>query len=92
MANLNLFDTPHYPQDHPCHSNASKKVVGVYMDETCGRQIKEFVGFRAKYYLLLLADDAEKSVARSVPRVSIELRLWHLNIASTFRTVAEHTM
>ena len=77
-ADLHLFDTSDYPHDHPCHSDANKKVVGVFKDETCGRPIKEFVGLRAKCYSLLLADDnSEKKVAKGVPRISIKRRLRH---------------
>jgi hypothetical protein len=43
------FDTSDYPSDHPL-AGVNKKVLGMFKDEACGRQIAEFVGLRAKLY------------------------------------------
>jgi hypothetical protein len=43
------FDTSDYPNDHPL-AGVNKKVLGMFKDEACGKQIAEFVGLRAKLY------------------------------------------
>jgi len=36
---------------------ANKKVPGMFKDEACGKQIKEFVGLRAKLYSYKISDE-----------------------------------
>src|SRR5215469_7383350 len=47
-----LFDTSDYPENHPSgiKTGVNKKVIGMFKDEACGKQIEEFVGLRAKLY------------------------------------------
>ena len=35
------FDTSDYSKDHPLFSTTNKKVIGMFKDETCGKQIEE---------------------------------------------------
>lgn len=46
------FDTSEYPKDHPSRikTGVNKKVIGMFKDEVCGKQIEEFVGLRSKLY------------------------------------------
>ena len=50
------FDTSEFNKDHPSISSvgfkvgANKKVIGMFKDETSGKQIEEFVGLRSKLY------------------------------------------
>ena len=50
LTDLDKYDTSDYPPEHPLHSNANKKVIGKFKDETEGNPIREFVGLRAKMY------------------------------------------
>ena len=56
------FDTSDYPDDHPSgiKTVVNKKVLGMFKDEACGKQIEEFVGLRAKLYSYKLADEEHK--------------------------------
>ena len=47
-----FFDTSNYPKEHPSGipTGKNKKVRGMFKDEFGGKQIKEFVGLRAKLY------------------------------------------
>jgi hypothetical protein len=46
------FDTSDYPQNHPSGipTGVNMKVLGMFKDEACGKQIHQFVGLRAKLY------------------------------------------
>ena len=52
LKDQDKFDFSGYPKDHPCFSNANKKVIGKMKDELNGSLMKEFVGLRAKMYSL----------------------------------------
>ena len=56
------FDTSDYPEDHPSgiQTSVNKKVVGMFKDEACGKQIEEFVGLRSKLYSYKLAGEEHK--------------------------------
>lgn len=74
---LHLFDTSDYAEDHPCFSTVNKKKLGTFKDEMNGKQIREFVGLRAKMYSFLTNENINKKVAKGIPRVSIEHELKH---------------
>ena len=46
------FATSDYPTNHPfgIKTGLNSKVLGMFKDEACGKQIVEFVGLRAKLY------------------------------------------
>ena len=52
-ARADLFDTSDYPQDHPLHSDANKKVLGKMKDECAGTPIAECVCLWPKMYTIL---------------------------------------
>src|SRR5579872_738094 len=56
------FDTSDYPKDHPSgiKTGVNKKVIGMFKDEACGKQIEKFVGLRAKLDSYKLADEEHK--------------------------------
>ena len=54
---IDRFDTSDFPKDHPSGivCGVNKKVIGMFKDEACGKQIEEFVGLRAKLYSYTMA-------------------------------------
>ena len=54
------FDTSEYPTGLPIKAGINKKVIGMFKDEACGKQIEEFVGLRAKLYSFKLSDEEHK--------------------------------
>src|SRR5271166_2546905 len=57
------FDTSDYPKDHPSgiKTGVNKKVIGMFKDEACGKQIEEFIGLRAKLYSYKMFEDGEEN-------------------------------
>ena len=55
------FDTSDYPTNHPSRikTGLNSKVLGMFKDEAGGKQIVEFVGFRAKLYSYKMLDGSE---------------------------------
>ena len=58
----NKFDTSEYPTEllPVVRTGVNKKVIGMFKDEACGKQIEEFVGLRAKLYSFKLAGQDRK--------------------------------
>ena len=60
------FDTSEFNKDHPAINNfgfkagVNKKVIGMFKDETGGKQIEEFVGLRSKLYSYKLHEKEHK--------------------------------
>ena len=60
------FDTSEFDKDHPSikdfgfKNGVNKKVIGMFKDETGGKQIIEFVGLRSKLYSYKLYDKEHK--------------------------------
>ena len=60
------FDTTEFNKDHPAVSSVgfkvgvNKKVIGMFKDETSGKQIEEFVGLRPKSYSYKLNEKITK--------------------------------
>ena len=56
------FDTSDYPENHPSgiKTGINKKVIGMFKDEACGKQIEEFVGLRAKLYSYKMENTVSK--------------------------------
>ena len=69
------FDTSNFPKDHPSgiYTNANKKTVGMFKDETGGKIIEEFVGLRAKLYSYKMhASKKEEKKCKGVKKSVIE--------------------
>jgi hypothetical protein len=75
-AELDRFDTSDYRRDHPCFSDANKKVVLKFKDEANGVPIREFVGLRAKMYCLVVGAEVESTgkgiKASEMKRLTVE--------------------
>lgn len=69
------FDTSDYPKDHPCHSDANKKVLGKFKDETNSVAISEFVGLRAKMYCFKTAVDKVVKKAKGVKKCVVSKKI-----------------
>ena len=75
------FDTSEFDKNYPAvvgsvkfKVGVNKKVIGIFKDETAGKQIEEFVGLRAKLYSYKLHDKEHKrckGVKRNVVAKSI---------------------
>ena len=72
-----LYDTSDYPKDHPLHSMANKKVLGVMKDETCGRPIAEYIGLRPKMYSILEANKDNIKKAKGVKKNIVKKHIRH---------------
>ena len=77
LEDQDLFDFSGYPKDHPCHSNANKKVIGKMKDELNGSSMVQFVGLRSKMYSVL--GDFEMKKAKGVTKAVIQKQLSHQN-------------
>ena len=56
-----MFDTSGYhPEGLPIKAAANKKVIGMFKDKACEKQIEEFVGFRAKLYSYTTEEEEHK--------------------------------
>ena len=59
------FDTSEFPGNHPkvldgTIKRMNKKVLGMMKDETCGKQIVDFVGLRAKCYSFVTEESSQR--------------------------------
>ena len=72
-----LYDTSDYPQEHPLHSTANKKVLGKMKDECAGRPIAEYIGLRPKMYSILKADGQNIKKAKGVKKVAVKKHIKH---------------
>jgi hypothetical protein len=59
------LDTSDYPEDHFLYSNKNKKVIGKFKDELNGKILKDYVGLRAKMYVMR----TEKNIIRKAKGV-----------------------
>ena len=72
------FDTSDYPVDHVSHikTGINKKVIGMFKDETGGKQIEEFVGLRAKLYSYRM-DGEDHKKCKGVKKCVVKKRITH---------------
>ena len=65
-----LFDSSDYPINHPSGitTGLNSKVLGMFKNETGGKQIVEFVGLRAKFYSYQMLDGSEDKKCKGVPK------------------------
>ena len=72
------FDNSDYPTDHPSgiKRGLNSKVLGMFNDGAGGKQIVEFVGFRAKLYSYKMLDGSDdkncKEVTKNITKRSIQ--------------------
>jgi len=65
------FDTSDFPDDHLLEK-VNKKVIGMFKDEACGKQIAEFVGLRAKLYSYKMVNGDEHKKCKGVKKKTVE--------------------
>ena len=76
---MKQFDTSDYPSNHPSgiKTGLNSKVLGMFKDEAGGKQIVEFVSFRAKLYSYKMLNGSEdkkcKEMAKNVTKRSTQL-------------------
>ena len=70
------FDNSDYPTNHPSgiKTELNSKVLGMFKDEACRKQIVEFVGLRAKLNKMLDGSEYRKckEVTKNVTKMSIQ--------------------
>jgi len=71
----NRFDTSEYPANHPAFAKGfpvgkNKKIIGMFKDEAAGRQIHEFVGWRAKLYSYKMFEGTETKKCKGIKKAS----------------------
>ena len=73
------FDTSEMPANHPSgiRTGVNKKVLGMFKDEACGKQIAEFVGLRAKLYSYKMHEGEEKKKCKGVKQVVVKKNITH---------------
>ena len=87
----NRFDTSDYPENHPSGipTGINKKVLGMMKDEAAGKNIKEFVGLRAKLYNYIMEDGAESKKCKGVKKQVVESSITHEDYKTCLTTGKE---
>ena len=72
------FDTSDYPLElsSVMRSGVNKKVIGMFKDEACGKQIQEFIGLRAKLYSYKIAGEEHKK-CKGIIKAVVKNRITH---------------
>ena len=72
------FDSSDYPENHPSgiRTGVNKKVIGMFKDEACGKQIGEFVGLRSKLYSYTIAGKEHKK-CKGIKKNVVEREITH---------------
>ena len=85
------FDTSDYKEDHPSGipTGINKKVLGMFKDEAVGKNIKEFVGLRAKLYSFIMEDGKENKRCKGVKKQVVESSITHEDYKTCLRTGKE---
>jgi len=87
------FDTSDYPKDHPSgiKAGANKKVVGMFKDESAGKQIEEFIGLRAKLYSYKMFEGKkENKKCKGVKKNVVENTITHEDYKDCLLSKREH--
>ena len=97
QSDLEKFYTSDYPPNHFLHSNANKKVIGKFKDETNGHPMREFVGLRAKMYSFVLKKDGvdqEKKTAKGISKSVTQREIRHADYVHCLfiKAPQEHSM
>ena len=88
------FDTSEFNKDHPAINNfgfkvgVNKKVIGMFKDETGGKQIEEFVGLRSKLYSYKLHEKEHKR-CKGVKKSVVAKTITHEDYKNCLRTKEE---
>ena len=85
------FDTSDYPEGHPSEipTGINKKVLGMFKDEAAGKNIKEFVGLRAKLYSYKMEEGKENKRCKGIKKAVIEKSIRHENYKTCLETGKE---
>ena len=76
-SHSHLYDMLDYPEDHPLHSTANKKVLGKMKDECAGRPIMEYVGLHPKMYSILEAGGKNIKKVKGVKKNMVKKHIRH---------------
>ena len=71
------LDCSEYPKNHPLYSLENKAKYRYFKDDSKGKSITEFIGFRSKMYSLLYQDGKSKAVGKGISRVALKNQLTH---------------
>ena len=88
------FDTSEFDKYHPAINDfgfkvgVNKKVIGMFKDETGGKQIEEFVGLRSKLYSYKLHEKEHKR-CKGVKRSVVAKSITHEDYKNCLRTKNE---
>ena len=66
-----MFDTSDFPEDHPSGipTGLNKRVLGMFKDETKGKQINTFVGLPAKLYAYKMDEGKEEKKCKGIKKI-----------------------
>ena len=88
------FDTSEFDKNHPAINDfgfkvgVNKKVIGMFKDETGGKQIEEFVGLRSKLYSYKLHEKEHKR-CKGVKKSVVAKTITHEDYKNCLRTKNE---
>ena len=87
----NRFDTSDYPEGHPSGlpTGINKKVLGMFKDEAAGKNIKEFVGLRAKLYSYKMEEGKENKRCKGIKKAVVEKSIRHEDYKTCLETGKE---
>ena len=87
----NRFDTSDYPEGHPSGipTGVNKKVLGMFKDEAAGKNIKEFVGLRAKLYSYKMEEGKENKRCKGIKKAVVEKSITHEDYKTCLETGKE---
>ena len=85
------FDTSDYPEGHPSGipTGINKKVLGMFKDEVAGKNIKEFVGLRAKLYSFKTEKGEENKKCKGIKKAVVAKSIRHENYKTCLQTGKE---
>ena len=73
---MHLLDTSDYPSDHFLHSDANRKVLGKFKDETNGKLIEKFCGLCSKLYVYQVNEGQDIKKAKGIVKPVIQKKLY----------------
>ena len=85
------FDTSDYSKNHASGipTGINKKVLGMFKDEAAGKNIKEFVGLRAKLYSYKMEEGKENKRCKGIKKAVIEKSIRHEDYKTCLETGKE---